>query len=70
MDSKKAIVIIDKNVSNIEYIIEKSMEKNIRILLIGKVDKDYKHVINFDEKQDINILLENLKDSLSKEVGL
>ena len=70
MDSKKAILIIDKNVSNIEYIIEKSMEKNIRILLIGKVDKDYKHVINFDEKQDINILLVNLKDSLSKEVGL
>ena len=41
------------------------MEKNIRILLIEqKLIKITKMFINFDEKQDINILLENGKKIL------
>lgn len=69
-EGKKAILIVDKNVSNLEYIIEKSKEKNVKILLIGEANNSYNGVINFDEKLDISILIENLKDSLIKEVSL
>ena len=64
LEDKKAILIVDKNVPNIDYIIEKSMEKDIKVLLIGEIERNYNHVINFDEKLEISILIEKLKDFL------
>lgn len=64
LEDKKAILIVDKNVPNIDYIIEKSMQKDIKVLLIGEIERNYNHVINFDEKLEISVLIEKLKDFL------
>lgn len=63
-DSEKLVLIIDKKIAKFELIVEKCKEKFINLIVIGKINEDFKSIYCIDENRDFNILLEEIKNYL------